>query len=92
MLHQQDFVEIGFIRKAHGHQGAAKIAIEDLFHDDLSSQNFIFMEIQGYKVPFRIENLSYTHDLIIKLARISSPEELGKYHLAKLPSPSRLQT
>lgn len=80
MLHRKEFVDIGFIRKAHGYKGDAKIVVEDHFLDDLLSQSFVFIEIDGYKVPFFIENLSDKKDILLKLEGIDSPEDLVKYH------------
>ena len=84
MLHLKEFQEIGFIRKAHGNDGAAKIAVEEVFLDDLKEQDFVFIQVDGLKVPFRIQKVYDAHDLILKLSRISSPDQLLPYHLSKL--------
>lgn len=75
-LYNENFIEIGFIRKSHGYSGACKIVIEDIFIDDLKDQDFIFLDIDGYKVPFQIENLEFKRDVILKLVDLSNPDDL----------------
>lgn len=83
-LYQEEFTEIGLIRRSHGYKGHAKLSIIEGFIEDLKRQEFIFVEIDGYKVPFRIEELSDERDVIIKLKGCDSSEDMGKYQLLSL--------
>ena len=76
MLCKSEFVEIGVIRKAHGFKGHIKTFIEDRYLLDLTDQNFVFLEIDGYKVPFEIESLTDKKNLILKLKYIDSVESV----------------
>ena len=80
-LIDKEFVTIGKIRKAHGYKGHAKLSVDDIYEKDLSNQNFLFIEIDGYHVPYRIEEYDDQKDIIVKLKRIDSIEVLQKYHL-----------
>ena len=79
-LYSEEFEIIGQIRKGHGHQGHARVDIYDQFYDHFLKQKFLFIEVDGYKVPFHIvEKLDHRH-LIIKLETIDAPEALLPYH------------
>ena len=83
-LYQEKFTEIGLIRRSHGYKGHAKLSIADSYIEDLKKQEFVFIEIDGYKVPFRIEELNDEKDLIIKLKGCESSEAISKYQLLTL--------
>jgi len=79
ILDDLPFTEIGYIRKSHGYKGHMRMHIEDQWLDDFLSQAFLFLEIDGYKVPYEIEEINDQKDLIIKLWSIENPEELKTY-------------
>jgi len=99
MLHKEEFIAIGHVRKSHGYKGHARVEIEEVYEDDFNKQDFIFLEIDGYKVPFYItERLDRQH-LIIKMEHIDSQEHLLPHHQqsiyllkkdVKTPDPSTL--
>lgn len=80
-LYKSKFVEVGVIRRSHGYKGHAKVSIDDSFVDDFKKQNFVFIEIDGYKVPFRIEEMTDDRDTIIKLHGCDSSEEMNQFQL-----------
>ena len=84
MLHEKPFVEVGFIRKAAGFEGAMKIVVEPHFIDDFAEADFVFLFIDGFKIPFRITHLSEERDLVLKLALINDRKELKPFHQKKL--------
>lgn len=79
MLALEEFVEIGYIKKGHGFKGHARVVVFEQWEKDLDQQEFIFIEIDGYKVPFAIEERHTFKDLVLKLEQINSVEELKKY-------------
>ncbi len=83
-LYKSKFTEVGIIRRSHGYKGHGKVSIADPYVDDFKKQDFVFIEIDGYKVPFRIEELSEDQDIIIKLAGCDSSEEMNRYQLHAL--------
>ncbi len=80
MLFQESFVEVGRIRKGHGYQGHARIDIDDDYLEDFKKQEFLFLEVDGYKVPFKIVHQQEYQHLIVKLSYIDSPEDLLPFH------------
>jgi 16S rRNA processing protein RimM len=83
-LYQSSFIQVGIIRRSHGYKGHAKISIEDSFLDDFKQQKFVFIEIDGYKVPFRIEDLSVERDMTIKLSGCDNSEDMSRFQLHAL--------
>lgn len=83
-LYKEPFVEIGYIRKGHGFQGHAKVVLYSGFEEVLTSQSFLFFEIEGYHVPFYIEERQFLKDLIIKFQFIDSVEELKDFQGTRL--------
>lgn len=83
-LYNKEFTEIGVIRRAHGYKGHAKLQLDEDYIDLLNGQEYLFIEIDGYKVPFKIESLEIKRDIIIKLKGLSSSEDLNKFHMCSI--------
>ncbi len=83
-LYKSKYTTVGIIRRSHGYKGHGKITIDDSYLEDFKKQKFVFIEIDGYKVPFRIEEISEDRDIIIKLAGCDSSEEMSRYQLNAL--------
>lgn len=83
-LYQERFTEIGTIRRAHGYKGHAKLFLEENYISTFGQQEFVFIETEGYKVPFKIESFEVGRDIIIKLKGIDNSEDLNKYHMSSL--------
>ena len=84
ILDDLPFIEIGHIRRSHGYKGHMRVFVDEIWQEDLYAQRFIFLEIDGYKVPFEITEISDHKDLVIKLSTIESSEELRQYSQKKL--------
>ena len=84
ILDDLPFVEIGHIRRSHGYKGHARVYVDEIWEEDFLAQRFVFLEIDGYKVPFDIEEIKNQKDLILKLSTIDSSEALSKYSQKKL--------
>ena len=83
-LSHENFVEIGFIRKSHGYKGHAKVVIDSPFEDFLSEGQFIFLETDGYKIPFQIIEIDDNKNIIVKLEFINSPEDLKPFQKSSI--------
>ena len=75
-MHEQQFVNVGFIRKAYGYKGEVKIAVEGPFEQDLLNSTFLFIAIDGFMVPFKINGFNATKDIIISFERMDSSSEM----------------
>lgn len=84
MLDQEEFIEIGYIRRGHGYKGHARVVVVDELKEDFMQQEFLFLEIDGYKVPFYVQERQDTKDIIIKLEHIDSVEDMQAYHKSPL--------
>ena len=74
-LHEEEFVEVGYIRKSYGYKGDVKANVTPAFVEDLEESKFVFINQRGLKVPFKILELSLEGDLLIKFDYLNSSEE-----------------
>ena len=70
-----DLLEIGFVRKLKGFQGLIKVATKEQFEDALVNASFIFINMDGSKVPFGIERVELANDVVLKLDQVTSSED-----------------
>ena len=77
-------VPYGSIRKAHGHKGSFIVMLKHESLLDLEP-DFIFIDIDGIPVPFRVEEMSGTKNhLITTVSRVLSGEEAESLRGAKV--------
>jgi len=77
-----NFTQIGFLRKSFGTEGYIKFSVIDSFDVELSSGDFVFLDLQGSMVPFKIERIEDAKQ-ILKFEWLESLEEANK--LAQQP-------
>lgn len=71
-------VKIGFTKKTHGLNGGVKIHIEQRYLEDFMNSDHIYIEINGTKVPYFIEDVRAGNELIVQL------EDINDVNAAKL--------
>lgn len=71
MINKLEFVQIGRVKKAFGKSGALRCQCIDPFAAILHEQAFIFIEIDGTKVPFEVASISPTPVLEIKFKDVT---------------------
>jgi 16S rRNA processing protein RimM len=74
-LHEEDFIEVGYVRKPYGYKGHVKLGVEPEFEEDLKESKFIFIDLKGLKVPFQIIELNDTPELTTLFAHFTSSED-----------------
>ena len=84
MLYKEEFVAIGKLRKSHGYSGHARIDIADEYYEDFNKSKFLFLEVDGYKVPFSIVEKTEGRHLIIKLLYMDDSKDVLPYHQADI--------
>jgi RimM protein, required for 16S rRNA processing len=84
VLHREEFVHIGIIRKAFGYKGHLRVELTDAWQEDLKSQSFVFIGVEGFKVPFFIESYQDSKNVVLKVQHIDDPETLKSYQGAHL--------
>lgn len=62
-----DYVQIGFVKKAHGAHGELRLRVEPPFVDELFDAERIFIETRNGKAPFFIESIRGEGDPIVRL-------------------------
>ena len=70
---------IGSTRKAHGKDGFIKLVVEENYIPDLLASKFLFVDVNGSRVPFFIEKINERPDICIKLEDISDPQQASKF-------------
>ena len=80
-----NYIEIGEILKPFRAEGELLAVVEDRFKDDTKKVKAIFIETNGLKVPFFIEEIESDGEVFyIKFEEFSGPEEIKKYNGLKL--------
>ena len=67
MVNKIEYIEIGYTKKVHGLIGELKAFINERYLEDFVSAKTIFIELNGNKVPYFIENIRLGNEIIIKL-------------------------
>ncbi|MFZ4426702.1 MAG: ribosome maturation factor RimM [Saprospiraceae bacterium] len=73
------FVPIGKLGKSHGVSGALRIFVDERYLDDFLATDLLFVEIEGRKLPFFIEDILEANDLLVKFEEVDSPEAAHRY-------------
>lgn len=74
-MKQNNFAEIGFIRKANGFKGEVILALHSESVEDISNSKFLFLDMDGSMVPFLVESLSdQSGNIIVKFEDVDTHE------------------
>ncbi len=80
-----NYIEIGEILKPFRTEGELLAVVGDKFQADTIKAKAIFIETNGQKVPFFIEEIDSDGEVFyIKFEEFSAPEEIKKYNGLKL--------
>ena len=74
----QEFVSIGKIVKAHGIKGAVKCLAEESYLPDLANTAAIFIEENGKKLPYFLEEVQIGNAVILTLEELGTKEEANR--------------
>ena len=64
---------IGFTKKSYGIKGEVKIQIKDLYSGVVVANSFLFLDIEGDRVPFYIERIRNHQGTLVKFRNINDP-------------------
>lgn len=70
-----DYFLLGRILKSHGTSGHLRIAVEDRYKRYLKPGNFLFLDLDGSKVPFEVVTMEEDHHFVIALDGINNKEQ-----------------
>lgn len=68
------YTQIGYTKKAHGTNGRIKINIEEQYLEDFVQADFVFLEINGQKMPYFIDDIQFGGALIVHFEDVESRE------------------
>lgn len=73
------FVRVGICGKTHGTAGEIKLRIDPGREEACLSSAFLFIDIDGSKVPFAIDGMRRTRDLLVSFADVSDNTKASKF-------------
>ncbi len=73
------FVRVGICGKTHGAAGEIKLRIDHGREEACLTTAFLFIDIDGSKVPFAIEGMRRTRDLLVSFADVRDNSEASKF-------------
>lgn len=80
ILYPDRLIQAGQLRKSHGVDGAIRASVDEAFREYVWESEFLFIEIDGDRVPFRIEYIKGDEDApIFKFQWVDTPEEAARY-------------
>jgi len=66
---------LGRVLKAHGTDGRIRVAVEERFEPYLAKDGFVFLDMDGSPVPFRIAGFESGHHQVLALTGLTQKEE-----------------
>jgi len=74
-----ELTRIGHTLKPHGKEGLIRLRVEDEFIEDLELSNALFIDLEGSKVPFLIDDLQFKNHILVKLSEVEDPQNASKF-------------
>jgi 16S rRNA processing protein RimM len=68
-------INIGYIKKTFGYKGDVCVNLKDDVMDSLGKCEFVFINIDGYHIPYHLEGIDEKSDVILKLEGINTIDE-----------------
>jgi len=69
------FVHIGHSGKTRGLNGTFKLRVDERYIQTLPQVRAIFIDLEGSKVPYLLEDCQTNGDILIKLEEVDTPED-----------------
>lgn len=82
------FVRVGICGKTHGAEGEIKFRIDPGREEACLASAFLFIDVDGSKVPFAIDGMRRTRDLLVHFADVTDNSLASKFvgRVVYLPS------
>jgi len=84
----QGFTQIGTTGKVRGRHGELKLFIDDEFLTAALEADFLFLEVDGNKVPLEIESMRQVQEILVKFNGINDPGAASKWSSTRVFLPS----
>lgn len=79
-----NYISIGKIGKAHGLKGAVKCLAEDAYLPDLANASAVFIEENGQKLPYFLEEVQIGNAIILTLEEVKTKEAANRLRGAEV--------
>ena len=79
-----NFVKIGHTKKTYGTKGEMKVFVEDAYVDDFLGASVVFLEIGGKKLPFFIEEIRESGDILVKFEDVDDKNTAVSFSSKKM--------
>jgi 16S rRNA processing protein RimM len=73
------FVKVGICGKTHGADGEIKLRVDPGREEICLSSEFLFIDIDGIKVPFAVDGMRRTRDLLVSFAEVKDKSRASKF-------------
>lgn len=83
-MSKNTFIKVGQILKTVGKRGAIKLLIEEDFYEDIEKCSYLFIKNRGNYVPYFIEHIDDSNDIVVKFEDINNPEDAAKLALQEM--------
>jgi len=70
----KNYLPIGQFKKPFGVKGLMRVVIEDAYWDSFMDIEVLFVKERGHMVPYFVEQIEDSNQLLIKLEDVDSPE------------------
>lgn len=70
-----NYTHIGRTKKVHGTEGELKVQVFEEFTEDFLAAEFVFLDIDGGKVPFAVENVRMTGSPLVLFEDLFSNDD-----------------
>jgi len=78
-MEEIQYIHIGRTKKVHGTEGELKVQVFEEFTEDFLNAEFLFLEIDGGKVPFAVENVRMTGSTLVLFEDLLSNDHAVAY-------------
>ena len=68
------YISIGFTKKVYGVKGTLKVKIEPEYLEDFLNAKILFLSVHGRQVPYFVDKIHGTSELLLDLDEINSRE------------------
>lgn len=72
------FVQIAILGKTKGIEGAVRVKVKDQFLEQVVSQEFLFVDINGSKVPMAVEGFDTAGGLFVYFEGLETKEQAAR--------------
>lgn len=82
------YIQIGSLGKVRGTEGELKLFVEESYLQDMLDAGFLFVEVDGNKVPLEIASLREKQDMLVSFVGVDDPGTASRWASSPVYLPS----